>query len=159
MTIRIPAPSGDREKVGLIERPIGLPIRLSIFGPNGRTCHNPSKGGSAEIPQVPAERARQIGACGTAECAARHTGEIYIMNPDGSGKTRLTNSSATGTINWDPSVTQDGKKVIFSVGNPADHTHDVYSMNIDGSNIVRLTTVRYSSVVFTSCAWCKRFTP
>ena len=62
--------------------------------------------------------------------------EIYVMNPDGTGQTRLTNNPAWDTA---PAWSPDGTKILFTslrddVMNPA-----LYVMNADGSNQTRLT--------------------
>lgn len=60
--------------------------------------------------------------------------EIYVMSPDGSKVTSLTDNSM-----WDghPSWSPDGSKVVFSSGERG--TRDIHVMNADGSNRVRLT--------------------
>jgi TolB protein len=61
--------------------------------------------------------------------------EIYVMNADGSGVTRLTNTSADeGYPAWSP----DGRTISFD----SDRTgnFDVFAMNADGSNVRPLTT-------------------
>ena len=56
-------------------------------------------------------------------------GEIYVMNSDGSGVTRLTNDSA-----WDgmPSWSPDGARIAFV--SYRDGNGEIYVMNTDGSN-------------------------
>jgi Periplasmic component of the Tol biopolymer transport system len=56
--------------------------------------------------------------------------DIYIMNADGSNKTRLTKDE----WGYDPEVTSDGKYIIFS--RPAGGTSNggIYAMTLDGKN-------------------------
>lgn len=61
--------------------------------------------------------------------------EIYVMDADGSGQTRLTNHPATDTAPvWSP----DGSSIAFQ--SDRDGRPDIYVMNADGSNVRRLTT-------------------
>ena len=60
--------------------------------------------------------------------------EIYVMNANGSGQTRLTNNPAR---DWDPASSPDGSQIAFTSdrdGNP-----QIYMMNADGSGQTRLT--------------------
>ncbi len=60
--------------------------------------------------------------------------EIYSMNADGSGQTRLTNNAATDELPvWSP----DGNKITFA--SPRGASWDVFIMNADGSNQIDLT--------------------
>lgn len=59
--------------------------------------------------------------------------EIYVMNADGSGQMRLTNSK--GRDYW-PSWGPDGRIAFVSERNG---NADIYVMNSDGSNVKRLT--------------------
>ncbi len=59
---------------------------------------------------------------------------IYLMNADGSGQTRLTDNE---TYNTSPSWSPDGRRIVFQSvrgGNA-----DIYVMNADGSDQTRLT--------------------
>ena len=60
--------------------------------------------------------------------------EIYVMNTDGTGQTRLTdNPGLDGQPSWSP----DGTKVAFA--SERGEFSDIYVMNSDGSNQIRLT--------------------
>ena len=61
--------------------------------------------------------------------------EIYLMNTDGSGQTRLTSSSGDDMA---PSWQLDGKRIAFDSNR--DGNWNVYTMNTDGSGQTQLTT-------------------
>ena len=69
--------------------------------------------------------------------------EIYVMNADGSGQTRLTSGSA---INCCPSWSPDGTKIALSSVRDDDVSRslEIYVMNADGSNRTRLTNNWYN---------------
>ncbi|MGA7671656.1 MAG: hypothetical protein WBW04_14610, partial [Nitrolancea sp.] len=63
--------------------------------------------------------------------------EIFMMDADGSNVVQLTN--IPDRSNLYPSVSPDGKKVVFSSQTAAVNEGDIYIMNIDGSDLTRLT--------------------
>ena len=60
--------------------------------------------------------------------------EIYVMNADGSGQTRLTNNPAEDS---QPAWSPDGSKIAFT--SYRDGYHEIYVMNTDGSGQVNIT--------------------
>jgi Tol biopolymer transport system component len=65
----------------------------------------------------------------------RHgSGEIYVMNVDGTEQRRLTNHPAHDDhAKWSP----DGTKIVFTT--TRDGNHEIYVMNADGTGVRRLT--------------------
>jgi len=63
--------------------------------------------------------------------AGEQYGEIYLMNPDGSGITRLTSNSVDDA---DPCWSPDGSMIVYSSGGA------IWVMSSDGSNRKQLTT-------------------
>jgi TolB protein len=60
--------------------------------------------------------------------------EIYVMNADGTGQTRLTNDVAIDTSpRWSP----DGKKILFE--SDRNENTEIYVMNADGTGQTRVT--------------------
>src|SRR2546425_1147594 len=66
-------------------------------------------------------------------------GDIYVMNPDGSGAVRLTDSPfLDGQASWSP----DGRRIAFMSERDAigvEEPQNIYGMNADGSAQTRLT--------------------
>ncbi len=64
--------------------------------------------------------------------------DIFIMNPDGTSQTNLTNTVAINERH--PSWSPDGTKITFEGNN------DIYVMNANGTNIVQLTSAPNNAV-------------
>lgn len=62
--------------------------------------------------------------------------QIYTMNADGSGLRRLTFNDG---LNFSPSFSPDGSKIVFSCWRFRDNIFGIYMMNADGTNLVRVT--------------------
>ena len=62
--------------------------------------------------------------------------EIYVMNSDGTGQTRLTNNSAWDTA---PAWSPDGTMILFTSLRDGPMSPALYVMNADGSSQTRLT--------------------
>jgi Ca2+-binding RTX toxin-like protein len=60
--------------------------------------------------------------------------EVYVMNPDGSNRTNITDENPI--TDYNPLWTADGKKIIYeaeTVGQVIDDTFELWTMNPDGS--------------------------
>jgi hypothetical protein len=60
--------------------------------------------------------------------------EIYVMNADGSGATRLTNNPA---IDYHPAFSPNGQQIVFA--SRRDGNYEIYVMDADGTDQTRLT--------------------
>jgi Tol biopolymer transport system component len=60
--------------------------------------------------------------------------EIYVMNADGSGRTRLTTNNATDI---EPALSPDGTRIAFV--SDRDGNYEIYTMRVDGADLRRLT--------------------
>jgi TolB protein len=105
--------------------------------------------GGAQVPAPPEGAAAGGGNADVIAFSSRHEGnpEIYVMNLDGTGLTRLTyNENRDGYPAWSP----DGSKIAFYAYED-DTTWSINLMDSDGQNRVRLTyetNVRHASPVW-----------
>ena len=65
--------------------------------------------------------------------------EIYVMNPDGSGQRRLTDSGRDSLFNFEPVWSPDGKTIAYV--QDANLSDSLWLMNADGSNQRQLANV------------------
>jgi Tol biopolymer transport system component len=63
--------------------------------------------------------------------------DLYIMNADGTGQTRLTSSA--GLYAWSSDWSPDGKQIVFTRGEPDTAESALFIMNVDGSGLRQLT--------------------
>jgi TolB protein len=70
----------------------------------------------------------------SSQVEASREGEIYLMRIDGTDLTRLTNTVA---LNYAPSWSPDGSKIVFV--SDRDGNENIFTMNPDGSDQQRLT--------------------
>ncbi|MGB4758902.1 MAG: hypothetical protein WBP26_02495 [Candidatus Saccharimonadales bacterium] len=68
--------------------------------------------------------------------------EIYIMNADGSGQTRLTNTVA-GVHDQYPDFSPDGTKLVFASNREGDY--QLYTMDSNGTNVQALPALPHTS--------------
>ncbi|MBG87908.1 MAG: peptidase M28 [Verrucomicrobiales bacterium] len=78
-----------------------------------------------------------------------HFGEIYIMNADGSGQKRLTN---TRGYDGGPFFSPDGKRIIWRRFNEKGDMAEVHTMKTDGSDVRKLTS-------FNAMSWAPYYHP
>jgi TolB protein len=63
--------------------------------------------------------------------------DLFLMRPDGSGLTRLTDDAAR---DWSPRFTPDGRELVFFSNREGEY--QAFSIGLDGSNRRRLSNVR-----------------
>lgn len=82
----------------------------------------------------------RIAFVGCPDCSSLLQGlnDIFLINPDGSNKTRLTTTSSHHLY---PSLSPDGNAILFTASyQSTGYTQEIFIMNIDGSNLRRMTS-------------------
>jgi Tol biopolymer transport system component len=67
----------------------------------------------------------------------RDNEEIFVMNANGSGRTRLTD--IPGHDHWPPTWSPDGTRIAFTSDGTKATNPEIYVMNSDGSGLTKLT--------------------
>jgi TolB protein len=77
------------------------------------------------------------------------TARIWSMNPDGTGKTKVTNN-AVGTFYDNPQYSPDGGKFVFIREKSSTHPTDIFTIDTSGGNLERFTDGNF---IVTGVAW------
>lgn len=62
--------------------------------------------------------------------------EIYIMNPNGTGRKRLTHNNFYDNM---PKLSPDGKRIVFVSARDEEYINQIYLMDVDGKNEKQMT--------------------
>ena len=67
--------------------------------------------------------------------------DIYVMDPDGSNLTNLTNQPFWFLLEHDPDWSPDGTKIVFGINVDEFSQDNIYVMDANGANAVQLTNI------------------
>jgi len=115
---------------------VDAPTQITAVVPNGATTGSIAVTTFAGTAVSPAPFTVASGKPGKIVFTSRpnYDQEIYVINPDGTGRTRLTNNPA---YDYQPAFTPDGSKIIFTSNRAG--LEQLFLMNVDGSNLQQLT--------------------
>jgi Tol biopolymer transport system component len=119
---------------------------IMVMKADGSGIKNLTQHASSNVNPVWSPDSRQIAFISDRDKNDSMFWNLYIMNLNGSGLTRLTNDQWTNatTLAWSP----DGKQVAFSSYRARDDgASEIYVMNIDGSGVTRLTNSPYADML------------
>ena len=132
-----PAWSPDGKYIVCYSR-IGPGDDIMVMNVDGSRIKNLTQHPSSNMRPVWSPDSRRIAFISDRDKTSGAFWNLYVMNADGSGLTRLTNDQWTdaNTIAWSP----DGKRIAFSSFRARDDgASEIYVMNVDGSGVTRLT--------------------
>jgi TolB protein len=150
-----PAHSPDGTRIVYQVSPVSGGTQIYVMNANGKNQTNltperpvdcPNGGvldfGVISVSPSWSPNGRRIVFADDAGCGPDGTGmngrNIWVMNPDGSGKRRLTHDDDTDDTQ--PAYSPDGTKIVFASDRAGNFSYEIYTMNADGSGIRRLTT-------------------
>jgi Tol biopolymer transport system component len=108
-------------------------VTMAVVACHGTDLTSPATGNPAAISSTSAAALTLTGRIAFVSNRAGND-EIYVMNADGTGVTRLTRNAAE---DLEPAWSPGGKKLAF-VSNRAGN-NEIYAMNADGTGVIRLT--------------------
>ena len=133
-----PAWSPDGTKIAFISNRNGYSAlyTMNADGSNGRLVTDKAlnPGGPAWSPD--GGKIALCGGVGITIEPQKSFADIYLVNMDGSGLTKLTSDSG---VNGGPTWSPDGKQIAFSSNRDPDGKARIWVMNADGSNQRKLT--------------------
>jgi hypothetical protein len=111
----------------------GTPTEAGFFSFTVRVQHTPASGGGGTVTKP---LSLSVNGGSQIVFASNRDGnsEIYVMNADGSGQTRLTNHPSE---DYSPAFSRYGRTIAFNSNR--DGNAEIYVMNADGSSLTRLT--------------------
>jgi Tol biopolymer transport system component len=112
----------------------GAPTSISKMRSDGRSKTRLASGKTLDTPAWSPDGGR-IAYAGV-------SGQIWMMNANGSGKHALTKTASGTGVDWAPSWSPDGRRLAYEsdvATGPRDSTNEICVIGADGSNPFRLT--------------------
>ncbi len=128
-----PTWSPDGERIAITVYPGGAE-QLAVIDADGTDEHRLTGGLLATRPN--SEAAWAPDGKRIAFVSSTKDEDIYVMNSDGSERTRLTDE-VPGNDHWPPTWSPDSTRIAFTSDGPG--RGDIYVMNSDGSGLTKLT--------------------